>query len=77
MGRRKVLIASRQTPDIESMLTAVPPEVEVHFLPPGELLQAHVADVEILFGHIAESELPAAGALRWVQQPHAGIEGCM
>ncbi len=77
MPKPKVLIASRQAPDIEGMLTAAPSEVEIHFLPPGEPLRAHVAGVEILFGHIGESELPAATLLRWVQQPHAGVEGFM
>lgn len=77
MSKPKVLIASRQAPAIEAMLAAAPSEVEVHFLPPGEVLQAHVADVEILFGFIGEDAISAAPALRWVHQPHAGVEGFM
>ena len=45
----RVLIGSRQAPEIEEMLSDLPPSVEVHFLPHGESLREHIADVEILF----------------------------
>ena len=73
----KVLIGSRQVPEIEGMLSDVPPGVEVHFLPHGESLREHIADVDILFGHLGEDAIPEANALRWVHQPHAGVEGFM
>lgn len=77
MDNFKVLIGSRQAPDIEAMLSEVPTGVEVRFLPHGEPLGDHIADVEILFGHIGEDAMQAATALRWVHQPHAGVEGFM
>ena len=73
----KVLIGSRQAPEIEGMLSDVPSGVEVRFLPQGESLREHIADVEILFGHLGEDAIPEATALRWVHQPHAGVEGFM
>lgn len=73
----KVLIGSRQAPEIEGMLSDAPPGVEVRFLPQGESLREHIADVEILFGHLGEDAIPEATALRWVHQPHAGVEGFM
>ena len=73
----KILIGSRQAPEIEEMLSDVPPGVEVHFLPHGESLREHIADVEILFGHLGEDAILEATALRWVHQPHAGVEGFM
>ncbi|MDE0401391.1 MAG: D-2-hydroxyacid dehydrogenase [Candidatus Poribacteria bacterium] len=73
----KVLIGSRQAPEIEGMLSDVPPDVEVRFLPQGESLREHIADVDILFGHLGEDAIPEATALRWVHQPHAGVEGFM
>ena len=77
MDKLKVLIGSRQAPEIEEMLSDVPTGVEVRFLPHGEPLREHIADVEILFGHIGEDAMPQATALRWVHQPHAGVEGFM
>lgn len=77
MDTLKVLIGSRQAPDIEAMLSEVPSGVEVRFLPHGEPLRDHIADVEILFGHIGEDAMQAATALRWAHQPHAGVEGFM
>ena len=77
MDKLKVLIVSRQAPDIEAMLSEVPTGVEVCFLPHGASLRDHIADVEILFGHIGEEGMRAAAALRWVHQPHAGVEGFM
>ena len=77
MDTTKVLIGSRQASEIEEMLSEVPPGVEVRFLPPGESLQDHIADVNILFGHLGEDAMPEATALRWVHQPHAGVEGFM
>ena len=77
MDKLKVLIGSRQAPEIEDMLSNVPSGVEVRFLPHGEALQEHVADVNILFGHLGEDAIPEATALRWVHQPHAGVEGFM
>ena len=77
MDKIKVLIGSRQAPEIEAMLAAVPGKVEVSFLPQGDLLHAHIADVEILFGHIDEDAMAEANALRWAHQPHAGVEGFM
>ena len=77
MDNTKVLIGSRQAPEIEGMLSDVPPGVEVHFLPRGASLRDHIADVGILFGHVSEDAMPEATALRWVHQPHAGVEGFM
>ena len=77
MDTPKVLIGSRQAPEIEAMLSEVPIGVDVGFLPHGEPLQDHIADVEILFGYIGEEAMPEANALRWVHQPHAGVEGFM
>ena len=77
MDKLKVLIGSRQAPEIEEMLSDAPPGVEVRFLPHGESLREHIADVEILFGHLGEDAIPEATALRWVHQPHAGVEGFM
>ena len=77
MDKIKVLIGSRQAPEIEAMLSDVPSDVEVHFLPHNDPLRAHIADVEILFGHIGEDAMSAANALRWTHQPHAGVEGFM
>jgi phosphoglycerate dehydrogenase-like enzyme len=77
MDNTKVLIGSRQAPEIEAMLSDAPPGVEVRFLPHGEPLREHIADVDILFGGIGEDVIPEATALRWVHQPHAGVEGFM
>ncbi len=77
MDKPKVLIGSRQAPEIEAMLSDVPTGVEVRFLPQGEPLRDHIAGVEILFGHISEDAMPKATELRWVHQPHAGVEGFM
>ena len=77
MDTIKVLIGSRQEPDIEAMLSDIPSGVEVHFLPHGDPLRAHIADVEILFGHIGEDAISEANTLRWAHQPHAGVEGFM
>lgn len=77
MTKIKVLIGSRQAPEIEAMLSDVPPDVEVSFLPPDARLRTHIADVEILFGHIGEDAIVEANALRWAHQPHAGVEGFM
>ena len=77
MDKLKILIGSRQAPEVEAMLSDVPTDVEVHFLPHGEALREHITDIEILFGHIGEDVMPVAPALRWVHQPHAGVEGFM
>ena len=77
MDKIKVLIGSRQEPEVEAMLSDVPAEAEVHFLPHGESLGAHISDVEILFGRLSEDEMSEASELRWVHQPHAGVEGFM
>lgn len=77
MDNTKVLIGSRQAPDIEAMLSEVPSTVEVRFLPHGESLRDHIAGVDILFGHLGEDVMQEAMALRWVHQPHAGVEGFM
>ncbi|MCE2393425.1 D-2-hydroxyacid dehydrogenase [Candidatus Poribacteria bacterium] len=77
MPTPKILIASRQTPEVEAILNDAPPEVEVHFLPPGEQLGDHLSEIEIIYGAIGEADLPKAESLRWVHQPHAGVEGFM
>lgn len=77
MDNTKVLIGSRQSSEIEAMLSDVPPGVEVRFLPDGESLRDHIADIDILYGRLGEGEMEAAAALRWVHQPHAGVEGFM
>lgn len=77
MDKLKILIGSRQAPEVEAMLSDVPTDVELHLLPHGEPLREHIAEIEILFGHIGEDAMPAATALCWVHQPHAGVEGFM
>lgn len=77
MSKIKVLIGSRQSPDIEALLEKAPAEAEVRFLPPGERLGDHIAETEVLFGHLGEADFGRARALKWVQQPHAGVEGFM
>ena len=77
MDKLRVLIGSRQAPEIEGMLSDVPPGVEVHFLPHGGSLREHIVDIDILFGRLGEDAMPEATALRWVHQPHAGVEGFM
>ena len=77
MPNPKILIASRQVPEVEAMLNDAPSEVEIHFLPPGEQLGDHLSGIEIIYGSISEADFPKAGSLRWVHQPHAGVEGFM
>lgn len=77
MDTTKVLIGSRQASEIEAMLSDVPPGVEVRFLPHDESMSDHIADIDILFGHLGEDEMQNATTLRWVHQPHAGVEGFM
>ena len=77
MDNTKVLIGSRQASEIEAMLSDVPPGVEVRFLPHGASLRDHIADIDVLFGHLGEDVKSEATVLRWVHQPHAGVEGFM
>ncbi|MCZ6679889.1 MAG: D-2-hydroxyacid dehydrogenase [Candidatus Poribacteria bacterium] len=77
MPNPKVLIVSRQTPDVEAMLNDAPPEAEIHFLPVGEKSGDHLSGVEITYGGISDADFPKAESLRWVHQPHAGVEGFM
>ena len=77
MPNPKILIASRQVPEVEAMLNDAPSEVEIHFLPPGEQPGDHLSGIEIIYGSISEADFPKAGSLRWVHQPHAGVEGFM
>ena len=77
MPTPKILIASRQVPEVEAMLNDAPSEVEIHFLPPGEQPGDHLSGIEIIYGSISEADFPKAGSLRWVHQPHAGVEGFM
>ena len=77
MPTPKILIASRQAPEVEAMLNDAPPEVEVHLLPPGEQLADHLSNIEIIYGGIGEADFSKAESLRWVHQPHAGVEGFM
>ncbi|MCH8290817.1 D-2-hydroxyacid dehydrogenase [Candidatus Poribacteria bacterium] len=77
MSKPKILIASRQVPEVEAMLEDAPSEVEIRFLPLGEKAGDHISDVEIIFGHIGEADFSKAKSLRWVHQPHAGVEGVM
>ena len=77
MPNPKILIASRQVPEVEAMLNDAPSEVEIHLLPQGEQLSDHLSGVEIIYGSIGEVDFPKAGSLRWVHQPHAGVEGFM
>src|SRR5438046_1955111 len=77
MPRSTVLIASRQSPEVEAMLEEAPPEVEIRFLPPGEKLSDHLSDVEIIYGGLGEADFVRARSLRWMQLPHAGVEGLM
>ena len=34
-------------------------------------------EIEIIYGSIGEADFPKAESLRWVHQPHAGVEGFM
>ena len=77
MSGIKVLIGSRQEPDVEAMLKDASPGVDIRFLPSGEKLGDHIPGVEVLFGSIREADLSRADSLRWVHQPHAGVEGFM
>ena len=77
MSKRKVLMARREDPEVESILKDAPPEVDIYFPAPGEALDDHLADAEIIYGGIREADLPKAKSLRWVQQPSAGVEGTM
>ena len=77
MSNPKILIASRQAPEVEAMLDDAPPEVEIHLLPPGEQLADHLSNIEIIYGGIGEADFPKAESLQWVHQPHAGVEGFM
>ncbi len=77
MSKRKVLMARREDPEVEAILKDAPSEVDIQFPAPGESLDDHLADTEIIYGGIREADLPKAKALRWVQQPSAGVEGTM
>ena len=77
MPNPKILIASRQAPEVEAMLDDAPPEIEIHLLPPGEQLADHLSNIEIIYGGIGEADFPKAESLQWVHQPHAGVEGFM
>ena len=77
MPNPKILIASRQTPEVEAILNDAPPDVEIRLLPPGEQLSDHLSGIEIIYGAISETDFPKAESLRWVHQPHAGVEGFM
>ncbi|MCZ6680341.1 MAG: D-2-hydroxyacid dehydrogenase [Candidatus Poribacteria bacterium] len=77
MSQHKVLIASRHAPEVEAMLDDAPPEADIHLLQPGERLGDHIADVEIIYGGIGETDFAKAKSLRWVQLPSAGAEGTM
>ena len=77
MANPKILIASRQNPEVEAILNDAPSEVEIHLLPPGEQLGDHLSEIEIIYGGIGEVDFSKAKSLRWVHQPHAGVEGFM
>ncbi|MCZ6633127.1 MAG: D-2-hydroxyacid dehydrogenase [bacterium] len=77
MAGHQVLIGMHCTPDVEAILNDAPEEVEVTLLPEGESLGDHLSGVEILFGRLPESDFDRAEALKWVQQPSAGVEGTM
>ena len=77
MPNPKILIVSRQEPEVEAMLNDAPPGVEIHLLPPGEQLGNHLSNIDIIYGGIGEADFPKAESLRWVHQPHAGVEGFM
>ncbi len=77
MAKYKALIAGRYSPEVEAISKEAPPEVEMCFLPQGEALGDHVADVDIIYGHIGEADLAKAKSLRWVQVVSAGVEGMM
>ena len=58
MSKHKVLMARREDPEVEAILKDAPPEVDIQFLAPGEALDDHVADAEIIYGGIREADLP-------------------
>jgi len=55
----------------------VPPEIDLTFLEPGQTLSDHLDGVEVLYGVIAEKDLPKAEALRWVQLNSTGADSMM
>ena len=65
----KVLVTRREDPEVEAILEDAPPEVEIHFLPPGAALGAHVSDVEIIYGGIREADFPKAKASSSITLP--------
>jgi phosphoglycerate dehydrogenase-like enzyme len=77
MSRTTVLIASRQSPEVEAMLSEDPSEVEIRYLPPGAKISDHLAGVQITYGGLGEADFGQATSLRWMQVPHAGVEGLM
>ena len=77
MAHLKALVTGRYSPDVEAISEDAPSEVEIHFLSSGEALGDHVADVDIIYGHIGAADLAKAKSLRWVQVASAGVEGMM
>lgn len=77
MAQLTALITGRYSPDVEAISEDAPSEVEIRFLSPGEALGDHVADVDIIYGHIGAADLVKAKSLRWVQVASAGVEGMM
>lgn len=67
MAKLKALITGRYSPEVETISKDAPSEVEICFLPRGEVLGDHVSDVDIIYGHIGETDLVKAKSLRWVQ----------
>ena len=58
MSKRKVLMARREDPEVEAILKDAPPEMAIYFPAPGEALDDHLADAEIIYGGIREADLP-------------------
>ena len=77
MAKFKALITGRYSPEVEAISEEAPSEVEIRFLPEGKALGDHVADVDIIYGHIGAGDLAKAKSLRWVQVASAGVEGMM
>jgi D-2-hydroxyacid dehydrogenase (NADP+) len=64
-------------PSDDDLRAAVPAEVDLGFLEPGQKLSEHLAGVEVLYGPLPEADLPKADRLRWVQLNSTGVDTMM
>lgn len=69
--------SSVDVPTDRELRAAVPPEVDLTFLEPGQTLFDHLAGVEVLYGPLPERDLPQANCLRWIQLNSTGADVMM